>query len=1006
MGSIMQLFYGHYPSLEKEFLNFVKKARTNPLDKWLVVCASSFMAQRLKEQLAAQTGVVANFHFMTIGGLISRLDSQAGGEVLPLFPQDHLRDFLIKEILTEPGLNRYPISGGFVQAVKNSLRDMADSLVDPAVLQEQALSLLEQQFEQEGERLLWLTHVYQRYLEREAQVPGYRSYQTAFERALQQAENSPYLHEFKQIVWYGFYELSGRQLEIFNQFKNRYPLTVFVAYQKHPAYQFAEKFFETNWHAIAGAKALPAPVCALGKSADCLFSSQQEAKCESLQIVSAADANGEIFYTAKEILRLVEQHGYRFEDIAVVARTTEAYQEPLRRCFAENQIPLNASFTYPLSHYGLGNFCAGLFALSNIGFERNAVLKIVTSPYFKQSAKDEWAALIRRSLVNRDLAQWNDLLPQASGYDPSCLTWLNQLSTQLEKLAASLSWEKGATQAVQLLKETIDESRFQGKDKEIFEAICHAIEKISTYRFLRPKSHPGELLREVQNALACLAFNEAETCLGGVLFTDVLRARGLQYKAVFVLGLNDNVFPLITPEDPVLKDYYRYLMRDVLGYWINQSLQRGDEEKLLFYIALTAAQQKLYVTYSRRREDGKEAVASIYVAELARACQFEWQGEKAPRVSGSLLQRLSATENTFLTPKEISYVCAFEPARAVTELEEAGLLTPQKEASLRAAQTLRQRGELTAFDGVIESGAQLFDAQNEKGFSPSALQELAACPLKYFFERGLQLREEDEPFSRQELSADRKGNAYHEILDEFYKTLYQKHLTHELFDQGAEEYLNRALEKHYTAHSYRAFGIYPVIWEMILENIRQKLVHFVQEDLKQLGSFTPCKFETEVMAPPTEELPIRLRGIMDRLDVSQKDKTFFVVDYKSSRKGTKDLAKDLFTHLIFQPFLYVFVALHLEELKEYVSAGSCLLSIQPHYDKRVLTPQQFEEIRPRACRFLEQVTNQIKQGIFFLCPSELCTFCPYSTLCRRDSFTALLRARKSKASQALEEARK
>lgn len=1002
----MQLFYGHYPSLEKKFLDFVKQTRTNPLEKWLVVCASSLVGQRLKEQLAAQTGVVANFHFITVGGLVSRLDGEAGGDTLPLFPQDHLRDFLIKEILTEPGLDRYPVSGGFVQAVKSSLRDMSDSLVDPAVLREQTMALPEAQFEQEGEQLLWLTHVYERYLEREAKVPGYRSYQEAFARALKQAENSPYLREFKQIVWYGFYELSGRQLEVFNQFKNRYPLTVFAAYQKHPAYQFAEKFFETNWRAIPGAQELPAPLCALGESADCLFSSQRDAACGALQIVSTPDANGEIFYIAKEILRLVEKQGYRFEDIAVVARTTAPYQDALRNTFEENKIPLNASFAYPLSHYALGNFCAGLFTLATAGFERNAVLKIVSSPYFKHPAKESWAALIRRSLVNRDLAQWNDLLPQAAAYDPSCLAWLNQLAERLGKLSAALPWEKSAALAEALLRDIVDETAFQGKDNEIFQGVCQAIEKIGAYRFLRDKSHPGEFLREVQNALASLVFNEAENCPGGVLFTDALRLRGLQYKVVFVLGLNDKVFPLVTPEDPILKDYYRYLMRDVLGYWINQSLQRGDEEKLLFYIALTCAQEKVYATYARRQEDGKDAVVSVYVAELARACCFDWQSSKAPWVSGSFEQRLAMQDGTLLTPKEVSYACVFDPTRAADGLKEAGLLTAQKEESLRAAQTLSQKGELTPFDGVIKGGAELFDAQNKKGFSPSSLQELAACPLKYFFDKGLQLREEDEPFSRQELSADRKGSAYHEILNEFYETLYQKHLTHELFDQGAEEYLNRALEKHYTAHSYRAFGIYPVIWEMILENIRQKLVDFVKKDLQELGAFTPCKFETEVTAPPTKELPIRLRGIMDRLDISEADKTFFVVDYKSSRKGTKDLAKDLFTHLIFQPFLYVFVALHLEELKEYVSAGSCLLSIQPAYDKRVLTPAQFEEMRARTCRFLTQITDQIKQGTFFLCPSELCTFCPYSTLCRRDSFAALMRARKSKASQALEEARK
>ena len=1001
----MQLFYGHYPALEKEFLSFAKEQRTTPLDKWLVVCASSLVGQRLQKQLAAQNGAVANFHFITVGGLVSRLDSEAGGNVLPLFPQDHLRDFLIKEILTEPDLSRYPVSGGFVQAVKSSLRDMADSLVDPHILAEQALSLPQDKFEEEGERLLWLTHVYERYLAREANVPGYRPYQNAFERALAQTENSAYLNEFKQIIWYGFYELSGRQLEIFNQLKGRYPLAVFAAYQKHPAYQFAEKFFETNWRAIAGASEVPGTTGALGESEECLFSSQKSAPCGNLQIVSAADASAEVFYAAKEILRLAEKEGYRFEDIAVVARTTSRYQDILRRVFAENKIPLNASFVYSLSQYALGSFCEGLFALSSAGFERNAVLKIVTSPYFQAPQKQEWAALIRRSLVSRDLSQWNDLLPQTAGNDPAFLTWMNHVSQVLEKLAEPLAWEKGAALARALLEETVDQSAFQGKDKEVFEAILGALEKIGTYRFLRAKSRAGEFVQEVQNALSSLSFNEAENCSGGVLFTDALRVRGLQFKAVFVLGLNDKVFPLLSPEDPILKDYYRYLMRDVLGYWINQSLQRADEEKLLFFSALTTAQEKLYATYARRGEDGKEAVVSVYVAELARACRFDWQGPSAPRVSGAFLQRLSSQESAFLTPKEISYLCSFEPSGVEEGLKEAGLMTAQKESSLRAAKTLRERGELTAYDGIIESGTEIFEKQNEKGFSPSALQELAACPLKYFFDKGLKLGEDDQPLSRHELSADRKGSAYHEILNDFYEELYQKHLTHELFDQGAEEYLLRALEKHYTADSYRVFGIYPVIWEMILENIREKLTAFVQADLKELGDFTPCKFETEVSAPPTEELPIRLRGFMDRLDINEKDKTFFVVDYKSSTKGTQNLAADMFKYLIFQPFIYVFIALHLEELKKYVSAGSCLLTIQPSYKKRVLSPAQFEEMRLRACQFLKQITDQIREGKFFICPSDLCAFCPYSTLCRKDSFASLLRARKSKESRALEEAR-
>ena len=999
----MQLFYGHYPSLENQFLKLIAQ-RNHPLDKCLVVCASSWMAQELKNRLAQQHGIFANIHFITTGGLISRLDSEAGAQEYPLFPQDHLRDFLIKEILTEPGLDRYPVSDGFVQAVKSSLRDMADSLVDPDVFEEQVLSLPDTVLEQEGDRLLWLIRVYRRYMQREQHIEGYRSYQQAFERVVAQVEKSTYLKTFQSIFWYGFYELSGRQLELFNQLRATYPVTVFAAYQKHPAYQFAKKFFENNWLSLPGAQVLPEESAgALQESAACLFSSGKSAPCKGIKIVQAAEASGEIFYTAKEILRLTQTQGYRFEDIAVVARTTAPYQDELRRSFAENKIPLDASFSYPLLHYALGNFCVGLFSLLSCGFERNAVLNIVSSPYFKHSSKTFWGALIRRSLVSRDLSQWEDLLPQTKNYDPSLLVWLRHIHGRLEKLASPADWKENAALAVELLRECVDEKSLRGKEQEIFDAVSHTIEKMQVYGVMRQQCRAGEFLRETISALSALSFNEIENTAGGVTFTDALRVRGLQFKVVFVLGLNDQSFPLVTPEDPVLRDYYRYLLRDVLGYWINQSLERGDEEKLLFYISLTSATEKLYVTYARYQADGREAVPSIYLAELARACQIDLK--QVAHVSSSLFIRLNETETTLLTPKEMSYVCIFNSDQPQQSLAQVGLMSSQQENSLAAAQTLRKWGELTAFDGIIQSGSQLFEEQNKKGFSPSALQELAACPLKYFFDKGLQLAEEEELLSRHALTADRKGNVYHEVLCEFYHTLYQKHLTHDLFEEGAAAYLEQALEKHYTLHSYRALGIYPVVWEIILENIRQKLTAFVQEDLKQLGTFTPSRFEQPVSLPPTQELPIHLHGIIDRVDLDMTNKQFFVVDYKSSRKGTKDLAADFFRFLIFQPFIYVFISLHLEELKELSSAGSCLLSIQPKYDKRTLDAASFETLRSRACRFLLQITDQIKTGTFFICPSELCQFCPYSTLCRRDSFASLMRARKSRASHLLEEAR-
>ncbi len=1001
----MKLFYAHYPSLEDAFVRCVQTRRKGPLARWLVVCSSSLVAARLKERLARQFGAAANFYFMTAGALVSELDREAPGSVLPLFPQDNLRDFLIKNLLSEPGLDRYPVSRGFVKAVKSSLRDLADSLADPNVLDEHLRTATDAVLEQDGPRLAWFNRLYRRYLEAEAAVPGFRPYQNAFERALEQVETSDFLHGFDEIIFYGFYDMTGRQLELFHRLRTAYAVTVFAPYLKHPAYRFAQKFFETNWlGADGGENADTGDFGALGPSGRVLFSSEAGSPCPRVTQVSAADSRGEVFFAAKEILRLTQQEGYAFSDIALIARTAAPYQDEVRRVFRANCIPLDASFSYPLAKFPLGVFCLNLFSLWTNGFDRQTVLAVVSSPYFKAEQKNTWRQLAARSLVSRDMSQWRDLLPQTPHYDPAFLDWLENAHTRLDALNGVSGWSEGAALARAFLEQNTDTSAFEGKDAEIFRTVCEKLDLFSRYASIRPQVRPGEWVREWTDVLNGLSFNEAEAVPGGVTFTDASRARGLRFKAVFLLGLNDQSFPLVTPEDPVLRDYYRYVLRDVLGYWINQSLDRGDEERLLFFAAATAARDRLYASYARTGNDGKAAVRSLYLTELARACALAPDASDEVRISGRLSERIAQTENEFLTPKEISVSFILHPETAPAHYERAGLLTPDVKQALSAAAELAKNGALGAWDGVIASGAEIFARENTRGFSPSALQELAQCPMKYFFDKGLGLGDPDEPLSRQELSADRRGTAYHEILKDFYETLYRGHLTHELFDSAALDYLNRIFARHCRPEDYRRFGIYPVVWELILQEMKEKLAAFVLEDLHQLGAYTPARFEMPVSAEPCDVLPLRLRGIIDRVDVDETHKTFRVADYKSSRKGSKNLAADFFDELIFQPFIYVWIARRLPQLAGYTSAGSCLLSINKGYQRRELSAADFDEMTPRACAFLKTITDWVKQGTFFLHPSDLCQYCPYAAICRRDSFKSLLRASKSALSQTLQEA--
>lgn len=1002
----MELFYAHYPDLEKSFLQYVSSERKQALEPWLVVCSSRFLSKRLSTLLAQQQGAVANIHFVTSNTLLMKLDEEAGPG-LPVFPQDHLRDFLIKEILAEPALNRYPVSRSFVQALKSSLRDLADCLVEPDVMAEHLLTSQDPVFTQDYERMEWLTSLYRRYLEREAHVSGFRPYQQLFERALKQIEKSTYLTHFNRVVWYGFYDMPGRLLEFVNQLKIHKRLVVFAPYAAVPAYQFAKKFFETNWLGNTQAKPLDTQSSfVLQPAMPYLFASQGSAPVEGLEIVPAGDLSGEVFFTAKKILQLVEEQGFQFSDIAVLCRETAPFQDEIRRTFSQNCIPLNASFSYPLVKFPLGVFCLNLLSLALNGFERETVLAVLGSPYFSAPDKSSWYRQAAQSLANRDLNQWRDLLPQVSNYDPALLAWLEHCRQILQQLEESRAWQEQVNRALTFLKGQIEPTILDAKEAALFESVCNCIRSLANFSAVRAYSQPGEFIRELISALNGLTFHEVENVQEGVTFTDVQRARGVSFKVVFLLGMNEKNFPLLQPEDPILRDRYRYILRDVLGYWINQQTERAEEERLLFFSAITSARDKLFVTYAHAGADGKEAVPSVYVAELARATQTDWKADSALKISGRMSERIGAVSVHLLTFKELSYCLILTPQEAAERYEQAGLWTDEKARALSFALGIRRLGSPSGQDGFIQSGNEIFEQINQTaGFSPSALQELAACPMKYFFHKGLHLEEPDEKLSRWEWSADKRGTAYHEIMEEFYKTLLKLGLTHQLFDTGIAEYVQRALSRRYTVQSAARFGIYPLVWELILTQLREQLIAFAQADIKKLGDFTPELFEKEFSHIQIPKIPFVLQGIIDRIDIDRVHKQFIVADYKSSKKGGKDLSKAFFTHLIFQPFLYILAAQQLPQLAGFSSAGSCLLAVRPNYSRRDLSPQEVEAMRPQAEKFLTQLAHLIKQGSFFLNPTDLCAYCPYALICRKDSFTCLMRARRSAPSRRLEEAR-
>ena len=78
-------------------------------------------------------------------------------------------------------------------------------------------------------------------------------------------------------------------------------------------------------------------------------------------------------------------------------------------------------------------------------------------------------------------------------------------------------------------------------------------------------------------------------------FLSCHESKGLEFRVVFIIGLEDGLFPT----------NYENRISEI------------EEERRLFFVAMTRAKEKLYVTYIKTDQDGNRRKPSLFLRELS-----------------------------------------------------------------------------------------------------------------------------------------------------------------------------------------------------------------------------------------------------------------------------------------------------------------------------------------------------------------------------------------------------
>lgn len=990
----MELISGSYKALEEEFLKYFAEIKKEPLEKVLIITQSRRLAQSLKEKLLSSSECLSCVFWQDLLGLVCAVN-QTSDNYIPLRQKTSLDYFKLKDFLQRHNFNT---SAGYVHALESSFMDMQNALIMP----EDLLKIEEFDSSLYTKDLKDLIFIYQNYLDL-AKASGRSSYKDFFTSAYDNIAQNKYLAQFKQIIFYGIYDFTALQYDILKEVSQNYPTAVFFPYEDIPAYKYIKDFYLTNIVGLSSKhKQALLPKSELETFCTHLFENSEGRGIKykaPIKIIDTSGALDQVKSAAKEVL-LLRKKGLAFKDIAICARSLEPYKDYFIQIFEQNTIPININFEDLFKTRPLINICINLLNIARNNFNKDSVLSFINSPYLKNK-QSSWAQTIKNIGVQTGFEQWMSLLEQAiADGDSSALTLKNlltQLKRRVELLEKPASFSVLANQAKDIFNIFLDLEQLTQEDQKLLDTLDRILEEISSFDKVRA-ANAGEFLDEFDYLVEQEKINIVVNLENSLTIADIMNLRGQSFKAIIILGLNEGQLPACVSEDPIFKDSWRGSL-DKIGYNVKISAQRYWEEKLFFYIALSAARDKAVLIYERCDNEGKLKIDSIYLSLLEKILDKAEIFSLSRRPVEQLLEWYKISPD-LLNPQEAAILASVKGNFVL-----AARLLKKEEKLFASAFSLSLEGSLGARDLVCRAKGPLWEHITKKGMSPSSLQNAYLCPARYLFENILK-REDTSVLQRDQIDSRDRGNLAHKILEQFYQHLAKNKLFDKIFANGSLEILQDFIYQNLPEQGYKKYGLYPLLWLIFCKDIEKEIKDFVVKDLTRLqeNNKVPSYFEKDTCA---DLGPFKIHGKIDRIDVSE-DKNFFdVIDYKTGtmkNKGTP--VRLIFTLANFQGPIYFELAKILPDLKN-CNPDKMIYGSLKDKDFKEIDYQNYLTFKDKFWQAITFLKDLIEDGLFIITPGpQNCLYCNYADICRKNHGPSQRRAFFSAQAKKLTEFRK
>lgn len=345
-----------------------------------------------------------------------------------------------------------------------------------------------------------------------------------------------------------------------------------------------------------------------------LFTDKQRG--DDIEVREAPTEGMEAVWVAQNIKALVEEGGYSLNDIAVFYRTN-AQSRNFEETFRRYQIPYRLVGT--VSFYNRKEIKDMLcYARLLINPDDNmSLLRVINTPA-RGLGKTAQERLLAYAQAN-GLSVYGAL--KAAQSVPELTPMARRACMEFVRLVEGWRADMFVSSPTDVMHKILTTSGYEaavkkdlaeGKDPEAESRLQNLDELINAVKEYEERKEEPSLSDFLQEVSLMTGTDDSQAAEGGaVTLMTVHLAKGLEFDAVFVTGLEEGLFPINRDDSDEM-----------------------EEERRLCYVAMTRAREKLFMTYAqRRRTYGKmyENVPSRFLFECGLLDEEDRLEQSQPR---------------------------------------------------------------------------------------------------------------------------------------------------------------------------------------------------------------------------------------------------------------------------------------------------------------------------------------------------------------------------------------